>query len=94
MTELPIVRPDLKTADAAAYCNKRGRKTPVSDLQKKRTVPIESRGDHGPDFYRDANGRCWYPTEALDRWVEEWRMGRTFRGVGRIPPHFKDGKAA
>jgi hypothetical protein len=90
MTELRIVRPDLGTADAAAHCNERGRKTSVSDLQKKRTVPIERSGDHGPDFYRDANGRCWYPIDALDRWVDEWKTRRVFRGTGQIPRHFRD----
>jgi hypothetical protein len=84
---------DLLTAEAVAYCLLQGRKISASGLQKMRSLPIDSPRDCGPNFYRDAHGRCWYPVEALDRWVKEWRSRRIFRGVGRIPPHFTDGRA-
>ena len=90
----PIVGPDLSTVGAAKRATELGRPTSRSYLEKARARGPDDRRDTGPDFYRDANNRCWYEPAAIERWVGAWRLSRAFRAPGAIPPGFSQTRQA
>jgi len=79
--------PDLSTQQAADYASSLGKPTSKSFLCKRRTRGPHDPGDKGPDFWRDENGRCWYPKDAIDAWVFAWKQQRKFRATAPRPTH-------
>lgn len=77
--------PDLSTSQAAAYAASLGKPTSKSYLEKRRLRGPDDPGEKGPDFWRDDNGRCWYPKDAIDAWVFAWKQRRKFRAPGQRP---------
>lgn len=76
---------EFSISGAAKLATALGRPTSTSKLYKVRMVGPNEPRDRGPDFMRDASGRCWYSREAIERWVSEWKANRQFRAPGRSP---------
>lgn len=81
--------PDFSTSRAAEFATSIGKPTSRSFLEKARARGADDSGDNGPDFWRDARGQCWYPQEAVERWVEAWKGRRHFRQPGKVPGHLR-----
>jgi hypothetical protein len=83
-----------KTADAARYLTEqRGHTTSKSTLEKVRARGPDDPRDHGPDFYRDAHGVCWYDEDALDRYAAQQLAALKFRGAAPQPANFRPRRA-
>jgi hypothetical protein len=83
----------VTTKPAAKYLTERGRRTSPSYLEKVRGRGPDDPRDRGPDFFRDERGICWYPTEALDRYVALSLAARKFRAPAPQPENFRREKA-
>lgn len=80
--------PDLSTSQAADYASGLGKPTSRSYLQKCRIRGPDDPRDHGPDFWRGEDGRCWYQKDAIDAWVFAWKQQRKFRASAQRPTSF------
>ena len=80
---------DRRTKKAAEYLTERGARTSQSLLEKFRTRGPDDPRDHGPDFWRDELGICWYPLEALDRYIAQRLAARRFRAPAQQPQNFR-----
>jgi hypothetical protein len=79
----------LSTPAAARYLTENGLRTSQSFLEHSRARGPDDPRDHGPDFARDEHGKCWYPTEALDRYIAARLSSRRFRAPAPQPANFK-----
>jgi hypothetical protein len=79
----------FKTGAAAAYLTSRGVATSKSHLEKCRARGPDDPRDHGPDFWRDQKGICFYEKAALDRWAAVHLSAREFRGQAAQPLNFR-----
>ena len=90
MTDPASFGADLTTAQAAAFCTQLGKPTSRRVLEKYRGRQPGDPGEHGPDYWRDDIGHCWYPRASLVKWVDAWRARRRFRALASVPTNFAD----